>query len=59
MFASGLAFNPRSKAINIGCLLSWGAVFLTVGVKSEFLLRDLEIFQKIRNFIEGYGDSTV
>ena len=27
MFASGLAFNPRSKAINIGCLLSWGAVF--------------------------------
>jgi len=28
MFASGLAFNPRSKATNIGYLLSLGAVFL-------------------------------
>ena len=26
MFASGLAFNPRSKATNIGVLLSLGAV---------------------------------
>ncbi|RGZ82563.1 hypothetical protein DW972_08255 [Anaerobutyricum hallii] len=27
MFASALAFNPRSKATNIGYLLSLGAVF--------------------------------
>ena len=28
MFASALTFNPRSKATNIGYLLSLGAVFL-------------------------------
>ena len=27
MFASALTFNPRSKATNIGYLLSLGAVF--------------------------------
>ena len=42
MFASMLTFNPRSKATNIGLLLSLGAVF---GGRS-----------KIRINIEGFGD---
>ncbi|EEG35313.1 hypothetical protein DW972_03220 [Anaerobutyricum hallii] len=37
MFASTLTFNPRSKATNIGCLLSSGAV-LWLGMELLLLL---------------------
>ena len=47
MFASGLAFNPHSKATNIGYLLSLGAVF---GLEMELLFHVGVIWEIARRF---------